>query len=62
MPIRMPGNARLYSKRLVSGKFSSDHTIAENAADILGGIAMTITVTMMPVAIALEGYETEVTR
>ena len=28
----------------------------------LGGIAMPITVTMMPVAIALEGYETEVTR
>ena len=28
----------------------------------LGGIAMLITVTMMPVAIALEGFETEVTR
>jgi hypothetical protein len=28
----------------------------------LGGIAMPITVTMMPVAIALQGYETEVTR
>jgi len=43
-------------------KFSSDHTIAENAAKYLGGIAMPITVTMMPVAIALEGFETEVTR
>jgi hypothetical protein len=28
----------------------------------LGGIAMPSTVTMIPVAIALEGYETEVTR
>ena len=61
-PIRMPGPRKAVFKAASFRGILERPYNRRKRRKYLGGIAMLITVTMMPVAIALQGHETEVTR